>query len=184
MRRGLAAIGVAGACALVAACSSKSTTTSPAGTASAPGYHPGKFVWHDLITRDPASSRRFYGSLLGWEFENTTRSGKPYAVARVDGQPVAGIVVHPEPGDDPALWLSYLSVPDVDASVTLASSDISGGTRSAAGEPQAILPATVAVLRTIWPAKTCRSATATSPLTATAAEPTGTPTTPSPPAAW
>lgn len=111
------ALGLFAASALVAACSSKSATTSPAGAASAPGYHPGKFVWHDLITRDPASSRRFYGSLLGWEFESTTRNGKPYAVARVDGQPVAGIVVHPEPGDDPALWLSYLSVPDVDETV-------------------------------------------------------------------
>ena len=95
--------------ALVAACSSRATTTAPpAGSASAPGYHPGKFVWHDLVTRDPASCRRFYGALLGWEFQDTKRSGRPYAVARLNGTPVAGIVVHPEPGDDPALWLSYL----------------------------------------------------------------------------
>ncbi len=32
----------------------------------------GKFVWHDLVTDDPAAARRFYGSLLGWEFEQTT----------------------------------------------------------------------------------------------------------------
>jgi len=111
------ALGVLAGSALVAACSSRSATTPPAGAASAPGYHPGKFVWHDLVTPDPASSQRFYESLLGWEFESTTRSGRPYAVARVGGHPVAGIVVHPDPGDDPALWLSYLSVPDVDAAV-------------------------------------------------------------------
>jgi len=112
-----AALGLVLGGALVAACSTRATTTAPAGSASAPGYHPGKFVWHDLVTRDPASCRRFYGALLGWEFQDTKRSGRPYAVARVGGQPVAGIVVHPEPGDDPALWLSYLSVPDVDGAV-------------------------------------------------------------------
>ena len=102
---------------LLVACSSTTATTPPAGMASAPGYHPGKFVWHDLVTRDPAAARRFYGPLLGWEFEDTTRNGKPYAVARVGGQPVAGIVVHPDESDEPALWLSYLSVPDVDEAV-------------------------------------------------------------------
>jgi len=103
--------------ALVVACSSRAATTAPAGAARAPGYHPGKFVWHDLVTRDPASARRFYGALLGWEFQDTTRSGRPYAVARVGGEPVAGIVVHPDPSDEPALWLSYLSVPNVDQAV-------------------------------------------------------------------
>jgi predicted enzyme related to lactoylglutathione lyase len=38
-------------------------------------------------------------------------------VARVGGGPVAGIVAHPEPTDTPALWLSYLSVPNVDQAV-------------------------------------------------------------------
>lgn len=109
-----AALALVAGSTLLVACSSQTATTPPVGAARAPGYHPGKFVWHDLVTRDPAASRRFYGALLGWEFENTTRSGKPYAVARVDGQPVAGIVIHPEPKDEPALWLSYLSVSNVD----------------------------------------------------------------------
>jgi predicted enzyme related to lactoylglutathione lyase len=109
-----AALALVAGSALLAACSSRSTTTTPAGTASAPGYHPGKFVWHDLVTRDPAAARRFYGPLLGWEFQDTTRNGRPYAVARLEGQPVAGIIRHPEETDEPALWLSYLSVADVD----------------------------------------------------------------------
>ena len=103
--------------ALFVACSSRAVTTPPAGAASAPGYYPGKFVWHDLVTRDPASARRFYGALLGWEFQDTTRNGRPYAVARVAGRPVAGVVLYPEPTDDHAAWLSYLSVPDVDQAV-------------------------------------------------------------------
>ena len=107
---------VAGSAVLVA-CSNRAATTPPAGVASGPGYHPGKFVWQDLVTRDPAAARRFYGALLDWKFQDTTRNGKPYAVARVGGQPVAGIVAHPDPTDDPALWLSYLSVPNVDQAV-------------------------------------------------------------------
>jgi predicted enzyme related to lactoylglutathione lyase len=103
--------------ALLMACSSRSATAPPAGAATAPGYHPGKFVWHDLVTRDPAAARRFYGPLLGWEFQDTTRKGRPYAIARLGGQPVAGIVRHPEETEKSALWLSYLSVPDVDQAV-------------------------------------------------------------------
>lgn len=107
---------VAGSVLLVA-CSNRTATTPPAGAARGPGHHPGKFVWHDLVTRDPAAARRFYGALLDWEYQDTTRNGKPYAVAQVEGRPVAGIVAHPDPTDEPALWLSYLSVPNVDQAV-------------------------------------------------------------------
>jgi predicted enzyme related to lactoylglutathione lyase len=102
---------------LLLACSNKTATTPPAGASASPGYHPGKFVWHDLVTRDPAAARRFYAGLLGWEFQDTTRNGKPYAVARAGGDPVAGIIAHPDPTDEPALWLSYLSVANVDEAV-------------------------------------------------------------------
>jgi predicted enzyme related to lactoylglutathione lyase len=113
-RLGTAVLAVLAGSALLAACSSTSATTPPAGAAPTAEYHPGKFVWRDLVTRDPAACRRFYGALLGWEFDDTTRQGHPYTVARFGGRPVAGIVEHPEPTDAPALWLSYLSVANVD----------------------------------------------------------------------
>lgn len=115
-----AALGILAGSALLVACSSRSATAPPAGASAAPGHRPGKFVWHDLVTRDPVAARRFYGPLLGWEFQDTTRNGRPYAVARLGGEPVAGIVRHPEETDEPALWLSYLSVPDVDQAVEAA----------------------------------------------------------------
>jgi hypothetical protein len=115
-----AALGILAGSTLLVACSSRSATAPPAGASAAPGHHPGKFVWHDLVTRDPVAARRFYGPLLGWEFQDTTRNGRPYAVARLGGEPVAGIVRHPEETDEPALWLSYLSVPDVDQAVEAA----------------------------------------------------------------
>jgi predicted enzyme related to lactoylglutathione lyase len=52
--------------------------------------------------------------LLEWEFQDTTRLGHPYAVASLDGRPVAGIVGHPDSTDEPAVWLSYVSVANVD----------------------------------------------------------------------
>jgi hypothetical protein len=71
-----AALAVVAGSALLLACSTHSSTP-PAGPATASGFHPGKFVWHDLVTRDPAAARRFYSALLGWEFNDTTRNGKP-----------------------------------------------------------------------------------------------------------
>jgi predicted enzyme related to lactoylglutathione lyase len=112
-----AALTLVAGSALLVACSSRTATAPPAGAASGPGYHPGKFVWQDLVTRDPAAARRFYGALLDWTFQDTTRNGRPYAVARVGGEPVAGIIANPDPTDEPALWLSYLSVPNVDEAV-------------------------------------------------------------------
>lgn len=78
----------------------------------------GKFVWHDLLTTEPAAVERFYGGLLGWTFETQVQAGRenPYKVARLAGVPVGGVVdVSARKAEVPAsVWLSYLSVPDVD----------------------------------------------------------------------
>ena len=77
----------------------------------------GRFVWHDLVTHDVAASQKFYASLLGWEFERTTRSGRPYVIVRSHGQLTGGIVQREEANTGPATWLSYLSVADLDRAV-------------------------------------------------------------------
>ena len=48
---------------------------------------PGSFVWHDLLTRDVAGAKRFYGELLGWRFEDTKRGDRPYVIARSGATP-------------------------------------------------------------------------------------------------
>jgi predicted enzyme related to lactoylglutathione lyase len=88
----------------------------------------GKFVWHDLITDDVGAVRRFYGGLLGWEFESTAHPvAEDYTLIVSGGQYVGGIVYleDPESGDY-SRWLPYLSVADVDAAVGLTVS--AGGT--------------------------------------------------------
>jgi predicted enzyme related to lactoylglutathione lyase len=92
---------------------------APAATApAAANVKPGKFVWHDLVTESPDACRRFYGSLLGWEFEETQRLGRPYTIARVGRQRVAGIVaIKPSGAAKGSQWVGYVSVPDVDQAV-------------------------------------------------------------------
>ena len=76
------------ACVLVAF----GLANAPAPAAAADPVEPGSFVWHDLLTRDVAGARRFYGELLGWRFEDTKRGDRPYVIARAGAAPVGGIV--------------------------------------------------------------------------------------------
>jgi hypothetical protein len=76
---------------------------------------PGKFVWIDLYTPDPAAARSFYGELFGWTFAELGDPATPYTLAYLDGEPVAGIVTrtNARPGGRKSRWVAYLSVPDV-----------------------------------------------------------------------
>ena len=86
-------------------------TAEPTGT-----YHPGKFIWVDLVTSDVESAREFYGKLLGWQFEGEEGKTTPFTLIRQGETPIGGIVYRESPGSShpEARWLSYISVPDVD----------------------------------------------------------------------
>lgn len=87
---------------------------------------PGRFIWHDLMATDVAAARRFYSGLLGWEFETTTRNDRPYVLARLGGEPVAGIVDVSALPDASPQWISFMAVADVDRVIGLVTSG--GGT--------------------------------------------------------
>jgi hypothetical protein len=70
---------------------------------------PGKFVWGDLVSQDVAASKRFYGALLGWTFENNGR----YSTVLNQGSPIAGIVKARD-ANRGTEWIGTLSVADVD----------------------------------------------------------------------
>ena len=106
----LVAGGFATACA-------KNPETTPAAESAGPGTgDTGQFVWHELITDDLAASRQFYRELLGWEFEHTSRLGKPYSLARVGDRYVGGIVAVDRKPSDEAIsqWVSYMLVSDIE----------------------------------------------------------------------
>jgi len=74
---------------------------------------PGKVVWFDLLTLDPAAVKPFYAGVLGWTFEDRG----DYAIAKDGATPVAGILRMPAPqpgaATPQARWMPLISVPDV-----------------------------------------------------------------------
>jgi predicted enzyme related to lactoylglutathione lyase len=118
--------------ALVLAAKKPTTAETPRPTI------PGKFVWHDLLTTDPAAVEKFYGGLFGWTFEAQAGRQNPYKVARLAGVPVGGIVdVSARKAEVPAsIWLNYVSVPDVDK----AAADVKGRNGKVLREPAEVGP--------------------------------------------
>ena len=77
--------------------------------------HTGKFVWHDLLTDDVASSRTFYAGVFGWTFET---SGT-YTQILNQGNLIGGMM-YVRPAVDSkaeAVWLPSMSVADLDKSM-------------------------------------------------------------------
>jgi predicted enzyme related to lactoylglutathione lyase len=89
----------------------------PTASPGAASSRVGEFVWQDLMTDDTAKSRPFYEQLFGWQFEQTSRLGRPYFIARAGTVPVGGMaqVNRRQPDEPVAQWISYLAVADVDA---------------------------------------------------------------------
>ena len=82
-------------------------------------YNNGQFCWVDLMARDAASAKGFYGELFGWaSADQDTQGGPLYAIFTLNGQNVAGIG---EMNEDmkssgmPPVWNSYIAVDDVQA---------------------------------------------------------------------
>jgi uncharacterized protein len=80
-------------------------------------HHPGKMIWADLITPSLAAAESFYAGLFGWTFQDMRTADSDYAVALLDGRPIAGVLQKAMPAGErrqPA-WLTFLAVRDVDA---------------------------------------------------------------------
>ena len=102
---------------LIAALVVASATAAPLGPDGDSGRaHPGKVVWLDLATEDPATAKAFYGAVFGWHFRDVDAAGKPYTLIEVGSGKVGGLVRHPRPANATAgaRWLSLISVLDVE----------------------------------------------------------------------
>ena len=109
---------------LLAACSSMninlpSVTDSPTGE-----RFPGKIIWRDLLTNDPAASQRFYGELFGWTFESVGAtsnlgSDSDYTLIRHNGKLIGGMIdtLALNGRDDISQWIISMSVEDIDARI-------------------------------------------------------------------
>jgi predicted enzyme related to lactoylglutathione lyase len=76
----------------------------------------GQFVWYDLLTDDLEEAKRFYGGLLGWDFEDIAGGSVAYSVIRHSGVAIGGIASIDSDNENAASarWLSLMSVEDVD----------------------------------------------------------------------
>ena len=96
---------------------------APVSARAADPVEQGRFVWHDLLTKDIGAAKRFYGELFGWHFEDTKRGDHPYVLARSGTALVGGIVDVSANGATGPQWLSYMSVADLDRSVAQVQAD-------------------------------------------------------------
>jgi predicted enzyme related to lactoylglutathione lyase len=84
---------------------------------------PARPVAHlELHTADLARARNFYSRLLGWRPELIEAAERSYLALDLGEGPSGGIV---ECGTERALWLPYVSVPEVDS--TTAEAEKLGG---------------------------------------------------------
>lgn len=77
-------------------------------------YQYGKFVWFDLATSDVQAAKDFYGELFGWVFSELAEGDVRYTVVENRSRMIAGIVAAPEADGFASVWISSISVPDVD----------------------------------------------------------------------
>lgn len=83
---------------------------------------PGKFVWFDLITPNSSQAQGFYRAAFGWEFESVSTERGRYDLIRHDGD-VLGGVYQPPAARPAALWISALSVQDIDEATSYATAN-------------------------------------------------------------
>ncbi len=111
----------------------------------------GRFVWHQLMTRDVPGAKKFYSGLMGWKAQPWPLD-PTYTVCHAADVPVAGIMEIPAdlPAEVPSHWLQYIGTRDVDGtadaavraggSVVKAPSDMPGAGRYAVlKDPQGAL---------------------------------------------
>lgn len=92
------------------------STPQPAPTPSPPASpSPGRFVWYDLMTTDPARALPFYTALLGWRPDTRPMEGiGDYTMFHVGDEPLGGMVPLDPAHGVGSHWIAYATVGSVD----------------------------------------------------------------------
>ena len=78
----------------------------------------GEHIWYELLTTDPDAAQAFYRDIIGWSVEDSGMSDMDYRLLGApDGAGVAGLMKLPDGVETGPVWLGYVGVDDVDASV-------------------------------------------------------------------
>ena len=93
---------------------------------------PGTLCWNELMTKDVASSAKFYTELFGWKADTQKLGPIDYTTFMNGERPAGGMMAIAEDmGDIPPNWLVYFAVEDCDE--TLKKVESEGG--KVAGPP-------------------------------------------------
>jgi predicted enzyme related to lactoylglutathione lyase len=88
---------------------------------------PSAYIWYELLTTDVDASERFYGDVIGWTFSGSTQPGMDYRhIIAPDHQPIGGMLQLTDQmlkGGARPVWLGYIDVPDVDATLKAIEND-------------------------------------------------------------
>ena len=82
-----------------------------------PNKH-GDFIWYELMTSDPNAAAAFYGPLLSWTTSDSGQEGMDYRIFTYGTDAIGGLMPLPDGAPMPPIWLGYIGVDDVDATVT------------------------------------------------------------------
>ena len=72
---------------------------------------PGRVVWSELLSGDPAAAAEFYRQLVGFDVEVIERRGGQYTFLNAQGVNRAGVMEMPAEDVEPT-WLTYFGVDD------------------------------------------------------------------------
>jgi predicted enzyme related to lactoylglutathione lyase len=81
----------------------------------------GRFVWHQLLTRNVPGARKFYSKLVGWKTQPWPLD-PGYTVCHAADVPTAGMMemTAEVPAEAPPHWLQYIGTRDVDGTAEAA----------------------------------------------------------------
>lgn len=87
----------------------------------------GSFIWYELMTSDADGAKAFYDSVVGWNVGSEAEFPNGYRmIGRYDGKNAGGVLPLTEEmkshGARP-VWLGYIGVDDVDATVSAIEAD-------------------------------------------------------------
>ena len=104
---------------IIYSCSPELPIVPPINTIATKEFHPGKFIWRDLMTDDISAVKKFYSKLFGWTYLDVGESENDYSVVLHDGIPIAGIFKLRDVKDEHkySQWISYLSVTDMNQAI-------------------------------------------------------------------
>src|SRR5688572_13674928 len=106
------------------------TEAAPAAAARECSKEHGSFIWYERMTTDPIGAKRIYDAVVGWSIAGEAVRGtvEYRMIGRSDGGSAGGVLTISDEmaqGGARPVWLGYINVDDVDA--TVASIEQAGG---------------------------------------------------------